>query len=142
MFNITGAKLTNQRPAKDGMDTAFIKVSCSKGLIELSPKATVALKVMANDYIGFQPATDDEGNEFIAIYKGQKGDGQKMGENLTLSAANAWIEMGGNTKENIIFALDTDSSLEVEGTVYYKLTKLRVEPKQTRTRKAKEEIND
>ena len=142
-------KLTNVRPTKE-LGTQVV-VSPTMGQFKVTPLAAKLIGVTAGSYLAI---VMDEADNAYAV-KGAEGDGGKLaagnkngGGSLTLSAANAWEELGGDKDFNIHCDISAETSVsvaatdeegnEIEGaepTVYFLLTEVERTAKQVRKKK-------
>jgi len=115
--------LSNVRPA--GTTEAQLITTPTKGTIKLNAPASEKMGVYAGDFL--QIVEGPDGHYYVAK---RKEDGNKTasnGSSLSFSSDSSWLALGGNDKERVIFAIDTENPQETEDlpeVKFYKLTEI------------------
>ena len=113
--------LTNSRPTSDL--GANLVVGCTYGQIKVTPDMAKLVGAVDGDNIAI--GQDAEENTFI--FKGSEESGArgnklaKSGSYLTMSSANSWDILGGDTNVNKYFKVEGEP-VEEEGVVYVQIT--------------------
>ena len=141
--------LANVRPAKT--EVAEVSTTPTSGNFKINAPGALAIGVKTGDFLNVVIGDLNEGaGDELFISKGVAGmkeDGKvitatvgaklassngKLGGALQASSANIYVAMKGNTTENVVYTIDVDSPVDLDGTVYYRLAHSRVEAKQAK----------
>lgn len=152
MFKVIGS-VSNVRPAKS--ENPELSTTPTSGNIKLNAPAAEKMGVTITDHVAIVKAGAD-GEVALYAVKGNAASAKgvepvekqigsvlsgKSGGSLLFSSENAFKELEGNKEDKVVYEIGDSEEAEFEGRTrtFFKLNKIRTEPKAVRKESAKKE---